>query len=56
MADLNAALGNYDAVFEWLAYEPPHAWLPWSRENPMLEPVRDDPRFDELLERLNLER
>ncbi|UCF39660.1 MAG: protein kinase, partial [Gemmatimonadota bacterium] len=56
MADLNAALGNYDAVFEWLAYEPTHAWLPWSRENPMLEPVRDDPRFDELLRRLNLSR
>jgi serine/threonine-protein kinase len=56
MADLNAALGDYDAAFEWLAYDPPHAWLPWSRENPVLEPVRDDPRFDDLLRRLNLPR
>ena len=54
LADLHTALGNTDEAFRWLAYEPAHAWLPWSRNNPNLAPLRDDPRFDELLERLKL--
>ncbi len=54
LADLHAALGNKDGAFRWLAYEPPHGWLPWSRANPALEPLRDDPRFHDLLRRLDL--
>lgn len=54
LADLHAALGNEDEAFRALMFEPPHGWLPWSRVNPALEHVRDDPRFDALLRRLNL--
>lgn len=56
LADVYAALGDKDAAFRWLAYDPPHGWLPWSRVNPALVPLRDDPRFDELLQRMNLPR
>ncbi|MFQ5603713.1 MAG: protein kinase [bacterium] len=54
LAELHSALGQKDEAFRWLAYEPPHAWLPWSRTNPALEPLRDDPRFRDLLLRMNL--
>jgi TolB-like protein/Flp pilus assembly protein TadD/tRNA A-37 threonylcarbamoyl transferase component Bud32 len=54
LADLHTALGNRDEAFRWLNYEPPHGWLPWSRVNPALEPLRQDPRFHELLRRMNL--
>lgn len=56
LADLHAALGNSDEAFRWLDYEYPHGWLPWSRVNPALEPLREDPRFENLLRRLNLPR
>ncbi|MBR9990034.1 MAG: protein kinase [Gemmatimonadetes bacterium] len=55
LADLHTALGNYDEAFRWLDYEPAHGWLPWSRVNPALEPLRDDPRFMALLRRMDLE-
>ena len=53
LAELHTALGDRDAAFRWLAYEPPHGWLPWARIVPSLEPLRDDPRFAALLRRLN---
>jgi serine/threonine-protein kinase len=54
LADIYAALGNADEAFRWLAYEPPHAWLPWVSRIPTLEPLRGDPRFQDLMERLDL--
>ncbi len=54
LADLHTALGNKDEAFRWLGYDPPHGWLPWSRTNPTLEALRGDPRFQDLLRRLNL--
>jgi serine/threonine protein kinase/Flp pilus assembly protein TadD len=54
LADLHTALGNKDEAFRWLAYEPAHGWLPWSRANPALEPLRDDPRFHDLMRHLGL--
>jgi TolB-like protein/Tfp pilus assembly protein PilF len=54
-AMLHAQLGELDQAFEWLAYEPPHAWLPWVRSDPWLRPrLEHDPRFAALLERLRL--
>lgn len=56
-AVLYAYLGDLDAVFEWLAYEPPHAFVPWVRLDPWMRPlIENDPRFDELLARLDLPR
>jgi len=56
-AVLYAHLGNLDAAFEWLRYEPPHAFVPWARLDPWLRPhIENDPRFDEFLARLELPR
>ena len=52
-ASVHVALGEIDEAFELLAFEPPHAWLPWTRSGLGFEPLRDDPRFDELMERMN---
>ena len=54
LARLYTALGEKDEAFRWLAYEPPHAFLPWIRVAPWSESLRDDPRFKDLLQRLNL--
>jgi TolB-like protein/Tfp pilus assembly protein PilF len=54
LAKLNTALGNVDEAFRWLNYEPAHAWTPWVRVGPIFKPLRDDPRFDELLRKFNL--
>jgi len=52
---LNDALGNMDKAFKWLAYEPHHIWLPWITTDPSIsKQFREDPRFEEFLNRLNL--
>lgn len=54
-AMLHAQLGELDEAFEWLDYEPPHAWVPWVRTDPWMRPrLENDPRFLELLERMRL--
>jgi len=54
LAELYTALGNKDEAFRWLNYEHPHAWVPWIRTNPPFKPLRDDPRFKDLLRKMNL--
>ncbi|MEE9464716.1 MAG: tetratricopeptide repeat protein, partial [Candidatus Neomarinimicrobiota bacterium] len=54
LARLYTALGEKDEAFRWLAYEHPHAFLPWVRVSPWSRPLRDDPRFKDLLQRMNL--
>jgi TolB-like protein/Flp pilus assembly protein TadD len=54
LARLNAALGNLDEAFRWLNYEPRHAFVPWIRSGRAWEPLHGDPRYAELLERMNL--
>ena len=53
-----AALGKKDEAFRWLNYEHPHIWLPWvsTKEYDLFSfrPLRDDPRFQDLLRRMNL--
>jgi hypothetical protein len=52
---LHAQLGNLDEAFEYLAFEPAHAWLPWIRHDPWLRPLLEkDPRFLKLLARMQL--
>jgi len=51
------ALGEKDQAFRWLeaAYGPPnHPYLPWIRYHSDFKPLRDDPRFADLLRRMNL--
>jgi len=56
LAEIYATLGDKDGAFRWLeaAYEQRHSYIPWLNEFPAFEPLRDDPRFGDLLRRLNL--
>jgi len=57
IAMIYVALGEKDEAFRWLevAYGPPnHPYLPWMRCIPEFKPLRDDPRFSDLLRRMNL--
>ncbi|MHC4518951.1 MAG: protein kinase domain-containing protein [Planctomycetota bacterium] len=57
IALIYVALGQKDEAFRWLeaAYGPPnHPYLPWIRYSPDFKPLRGDPRFDDLLRRMNL--
>ena len=49
------ALGDKDEAFKWLerSYEERSFWLGWLKMDQMLDPLRDDPRFKDLLKRLN---
>ncbi len=54
LALAHAALGDNDAAFRWLEFQPPHAWVPWVRVLKEFIGLRADPRFPEFLRRLNL--
>jgi tetratricopeptide (TPR) repeat protein len=57
IALIYVALGKKDQAFRWLevAYGPPnHPYLPWMSCAPGFKPLRDDPRFADLLRRMNL--
>jgi len=51
------ALGDKDEAFELMeqAYEERANCMPWLRADQALDPLRDDPRFQDLLRRMNLE-
>ncbi|MHC4540579.1 MAG: protein kinase domain-containing protein [Planctomycetota bacterium] len=56
IALIYVALGEKDQAFRWLetAYGPPnHPYLPWMRYSPDFKPLRDDPRFADLIRRMN---
>ncbi len=58
IAAVYAGLGEIDQAFEWLdrTVEPgelDNFWLHWSDTE--YDPLRDDPRFHDLLRRMNLE-
>jgi serine/threonine-protein kinase len=54
---LHLALAETDQVFAGLerAYQDRRGWMAYLRVEPMLDPVRSDPRFGELLRRMNLD-
>jgi serine/threonine-protein kinase len=55
-AVLYLALGEFDSAFEALerAHRDRRGWLAYLRVEPAVDPVRDDPRFARLLERMQL--
>jgi len=56
IAQIHAVLGEKDEAFRWLeaGCEPPHhPYVPWIKHSPAFKPLHDDPRFDDLLRRLN---
>jgi tetratricopeptide (TPR) repeat protein len=56
-AAIHAGLGNTDKAMEWLgrAYEE-RSFLAWIKMDPVFDGLRDDKRFDSLLEKLGLTR
>jgi len=58
LAEIYAALGEKDEAFRWLeaAYKERHSFLPWLADNPAYAPLRSDPRFQDLVRRMNLPR
>ena len=53
----NLALGNYDEALVWFerAFEKREGILQWLKVHPFFDPVRDDPRFKDLLHRVGLD-
>ena len=58
LASFHAALGQHDEAFRWLeaAYQQRHPFMPWLEVIPPYEPLRNDPRFEDLVRRMNLPR
>lgn len=56
VAELHACFGDHDAAFEWLqhSYDDHDPRLRWMRKNFFLEPLRGDPRWQDLLEKAGL--
>lgn len=56
MVWIYASLGDADGAFEWLekCYEERDTWMFWFKYIPEFDKIRSDPRFDDMLKRLNL--
>ncbi len=56
IASIYAALGNKDEAFAELnkAYKQHDSWLRWIKVDPIMDDLRDDARFKDLLKRMNL--
>ena len=56
IAAVYAALGDQDRAFKWLehAYESRDGWLIWLAVDPVVDNLRSDERFTELLRRIGL--
>jgi hypothetical protein len=54
MAGIYAALGDRDSAFQWLdrAYDRRIIWF--LKVHPAMDPLRDDPRYTELLKKTGL--
>jgi tetratricopeptide (TPR) repeat protein len=57
IALIHAGLGQKDQAFEWLqkAYVERSHWLTWLKVEPLLDSLRENPKFIELLEKVGLE-
>ena len=55
-AILHIGLGNLDRALDWAerAYEERRGWLAYFNVNPMLDPLRNEPRFKALVEKMRL--
>jgi serine/threonine protein kinase/TolB-like protein/Tfp pilus assembly protein PilF len=56
LANVYIGLGNNDQAFFWLerAYQERSNYMAWLKVFPLLDPLRSDPRFDDLLRRIGL--
>jgi eukaryotic-like serine/threonine-protein kinase len=56
LATLHIALGNTESALDWMqrAYEERRGWMAYLKVHPILDPLRDEPRFQALVERMRL--
>ncbi|MBA3711402.1 MAG: protein kinase [Pyrinomonadaceae bacterium] len=56
VASYYAQIGNKDKAFEYLekSYQRRELWMSYLLVDPLVDPLRDDPRFDELVRRVGL--
>ena len=56
IAKIYIALGDRDQAFAWLekGYQQRDSWLTFLKGDPMYDPIRSDPRFQDLLRRIGL--
>ena len=56
LGEVYAASGDKDEAFRWLdaAVKGRMTFIPWIRQNPAYAPLRTDPRFQDLVRRMNL--
>jgi len=56
LAEVYTALGDHDRALKWVeyGYEIRRDWMPWVKANTFLAPLRAEPRFREVLRRLDL--
>ena len=56
IASIHACLGDVDKSLDWLetAYDEHDQTLVWLRVHPRLDPVREQPRYHKLLQKMNL--
>ena len=54
-AIIHSGLGENDEALEWLerAYQDRNGWMPFLNVEPRFDPLRSDPRFQDLLRRMN---
>jgi serine/threonine-protein kinase len=55
-ATVHIGLGEHDQAFAWAerAYEERRGWLAYLNTNPLVDPLRGDPRFQDLVRRMHL--
>jgi hypothetical protein len=55
MKRAGSLLGDKNEAFRWLeiSYKGRHSFLPWINKNPFYAPLHDDPRFQDLVRRIN---
>jgi hypothetical protein len=58
IARIYAALGQKDEAFRWLetGWQERVAWMPFLKMDPRMDVLRSDPRFVELMDRINFPR
>jgi hypothetical protein len=56
LATLHVGLGNTESAIDWMqrAYEERRGWMAYLNVHPILDPVRDNPRFQALVAKMRL--
>jgi serine/threonine-protein kinase len=56
LAMVNIALGDHDRAIDWMekAYEERRGWMAYLNVHPVVDPLRNEPRFNILVRKMGL--